>query len=199
MSGDDAPEPKSVKECQDRHDWDKWKDVMQAELQDICNGNFLGLVEMLEEFDPVIKEHVRRIINDEIKEAKYYSIILDCTPDSSHQEQMTIIVSWRKDGDLAIADEATTIPENIGFNFLVSIVIWYEVLNKVNIVSKRLQSKDMHLEIAIKEIKRLIDFFKDFRENGFSKAIDEAEKIAFEMGIDPIFAQKHVIKRKKTK
>ncbi|XP_076951120.1 uncharacterized protein LOC143624307 [Bidens hawaiensis] len=55
-----------------------------------------------------------------------------------------------------------------------------------------LQSKDMHLEIAIKEIKRLIDFFKEFRENGFSKAIDEAEKIAFEMGIDPIFAQKPI-------
>ncbi|XP_076901444.1 uncharacterized protein LOC143555849 [Bidens hawaiensis] len=72
-----------------------------------------------------------------------------------------------KDGDLAIADEATTIAENIGFDFLVSIVIWYEVLDK------------------------------DFRENGFSKAIDEAEKIAFEMGIDPIFAQKRVIKRKK--
>ncbi|XP_076945240.1 uncharacterized protein LOC143616240 [Bidens hawaiensis] len=262
------------------------------------NGNFLGLVEMLEEFDPVIKEHVRRIINDEIKEAKYYSIILDCTPDSSHQEQITIIVrylkfssnsvtveesfsgfldvndttgkglfdiiveelksfglelddmsgqgydnganmkgkhqrervffgkiqrmytifansnnrwqilkdnvkSWslkslsqtrwesrvesvkviklqladvreallevgEKYGDLAIADEATTIAENIGFDFLVSIIM-YEVLEKVNIVSKRLQSKYMHLEIAIKEIKRLIDFFKEFRENGFSK------------------------------
>ncbi|XP_076944151.1 uncharacterized protein LOC143614660 [Bidens hawaiensis] len=102
-----------------------------------------------------------------------------------------------KDGNLAIADEATTIEENIGFDFLLSIIIWYEVLDKVNIVSKRLQPKDMHLEIATKEIKRLINFFKEFRENSFSKAIDEAEKIAFEMGIDQIFAQKRVIKTKK--
>ncbi|XP_076936930.1 uncharacterized protein LOC143604284 [Bidens hawaiensis] len=79
-----------------------------------------------------------------------------------------------KDGDPATAYEATTIAEN----------------EFVNIVSKRLQSKDMHLEIAIKEIKRLIEVFKDFRENGFSKAINEAKKIAIEMGIDPIFAQK---------
>nr|GEX99301.1 retrovirus-related Pol polyprotein from transposon TNT 1-94 [Tanacetum cinerariifolium] len=32
MSGDDDPEPKSVIDCQNRPDWDKWKDAMQAEL-----------------------------------------------------------------------------------------------------------------------------------------------------------------------
>ncbi|KAK1431018.1 hypothetical protein QVD17_14208 [Tagetes erecta] len=42
MSGDDDPEPKSVKECQDRHDWDKWKDAMQAELNSLNKRTVFG-------------------------------------------------------------------------------------------------------------------------------------------------------------
>ena len=100
-----------------------------------------------------------------------------------------------KDNDYATASAANSLAEKeLGdFEFVVSIVIWYQLLKEVNIVSKKLQLKDMHLDIAIKEINRLTQYFKDYRETGYSKAIEEAKEIASELGIDPIFPQKRLI------
>ncbi|VFQ67116.1 unnamed protein product [Cuscuta campestris] len=55
----------------------------------------------------------------------------------------------------------------------------------------------MHLDISIKETNGLIDYFKDYRETGYSKAIDEAKEIATEMDTPLMFLEKRLIQRKK--
>lgn len=84
------------------------------------NGNFLGQVELMAQFDPVLNEHLMRIKNNDrkhhylskqiqnemiaviaqktrnavvalVQKAKYFAIIMDCTPDNSHTEQLSIV------------------------------------------------------------------------------------------------------------
>nr|XP_036234234.1 zinc finger MYM-type protein 1-like [Bactrocera oleae] len=87
------------------------------------NGKFLGLVQLLAKFDPVMEEHLRLAVKGDVsdhycgkdiqnelielmvekvkseiisraKKSKYYSIIADCTPDISHIEQLSLTIRF---------------------------------------------------------------------------------------------------------
>lgn len=353
-----------------------------AKLYEENNGNFLGLIEMVAKFDPAMQEHVRRIRNKEThahylgpqiqneiisimatnvknaivnntKRAKYFSVLLDCTPDMSHQEQMSLILRfvnmtsldvtveehfidfipindqtgkglsnallaelealgldindcrgqgydnganmkgqnqgvqahilrlnprayfmpcgchnlnltlgdmarcsskamsffgivqriytifagspkrweilkakvpsltvkplsetrWEcrvesvrairyqtsdiRDALLEVAEgcsdpkvksETMSLANEIqSFEFLMSMVIWYDILFAVNTVSKTLQSKDMQLDVALSQLNGLIDFMQKYRDTGFAAAKSTAIQIATDIDIEPVF------------
>lgn len=74
-----------------------------------------------------------------------------------------------KDLDSNIQSKAKYLATNEfgDFGFLMSIIIWFEILSAINVVSKLLQSKDMIIDVAIEKITGLILFFKEYRETGF--------------------------------
>ena len=55
------------------------------------------------------------------------------------------------------------------------------ILFVINSVSKNLQSKDMHIDIAIDQLKGLISYFKEYRENGFTSAMNSSKKVALKL------------------
>ncbi|CAH2315362.1 zinc finger MYM-type 1-like [Pelobates cultripes] len=96
------------------------------------NGNYMMMFEFLSEFDPFIAEHIARYgsagkgvtsylsfttceqfihlmadsvtkqIGKEAKAAKYYSISVDSTPDSSHTDQLAFILRYVKEDGLPV-------------------------------------------------------------------------------------------------
>ncbi|XP_021979362.1 zinc finger MYM-type protein 1-like [Helianthus annuus] len=104
---------------------------------------------------------------------------------------------YRDSDDLKVKSEAKSLVENEleKFEFLLAMVIWYDVLYAVNLVSKNLQSKDMCIDVAIKQLDGLIYYFKKFRDEGFEKAMSTAKELDLKMGIEPSFREKRIIQR----
>jgi hypothetical protein len=83
------------------------------------------------------------------------------------------------------------------FEFLLSMTIWYDILFAINTVSKNLQSKDMHIDVAIDQLEGLISYFKTYRGNEFASAMISSKEIATIMEIEHVFRQRCVSRRKK--
>ena len=98
-------------------------------------------------------------------------------------------ISW--DADKLVSSELSN------FEIILSLVIWHEILFKINLVSKNLQSENMHLDVAIESLKGLVSFFEKYRENGFTSSMIDAKEIADEIKIEPAFQVKCRVVRKK--
>ncbi|XP_065675826.1 uncharacterized protein LOC136092033 [Hydra vulgaris] len=300
------------------------------------NGNFLGLIDIISEFDPILQEHLRKIklhevsdhslgkniqnqiiqlLGSEIKKsitlncqnAKYYSIIMDCITDLTHPEQITLVLRfyncklfaveeyfigfvdyvgrffvpcsaqslnlivyvaakssskavsffglvqevynffsgsyirwailmksvqtltlkplsdtrWESrveslktlkyeyskvyDALIEIAnsskyDTSTKFQANnlakqmSNFTFMLSLIVWYDILFQVNLVSKKKQSPDYDLSTAQTEIDQLLKYFNDFCDKGIKDAKLFAMEIAEELEVSPQFEAENTVR-----
>jgi hypothetical protein len=85
--------------------------------------------------------------------------------------------------------------------FLCNTVIWYNILNKVNIASKMLQKKEIDLSAAAEILTNTGEYPKKYRsDDGFSSSLIDAKEIASDLDIEPTFCKENLIcsQRKKT-
>ncbi|XP_075056896.1 uncharacterized protein LOC142143080 [Mixophyes fleayi] len=216
----------------------------------------------------LLSNTIKENILESARLAKYFSIIIDCTPDVSHVEQMSMIIRFvdrasgtddcepvhirehflgflplketsgagmtdiilnqlqemslpiehlrgqgydngsNMKGDIYDAlieiSEDTTLTGVSGntarveaqglakgifnFKFVVSIVLWYNMLTEVNMSSKMLQSKEFNIHTAITQLKVTKKFLEDCRsDKGFSKTLVDARTVAEDLAIPALF------------
>lgn len=85
------------------------------------------------------------------------------------------------------------------FPFLVSLVVWHDILFQVNLTSKKLQNISTELESTISQINSTVKFMKKYRNSGFVDAQITARELAEQLDIEPIFPPSTTLRTRKKK
>lgn len=73
------------------------------------------------------------------------------------------------------------------FEFIASLILRYEILSKINIVSKILQYQKIQIDLITKYPKSITVFFAEYKNEGFIKDTFAANEVAKEMDVTPDF------------
>ncbi|XP_038647484.1 uncharacterized protein LOC119963047 [Scyliorhinus canicula] len=100
--------------------------------------------------------------------------------------------------DPAMRHEAETLVTQIeDYSFLVMMNVWYDVLGRVNVVSKTMQNTSVELSTAVSLMNSVTDYFIDYRANGYEKALESAKELATELDVEPIFRSKRISRKRR--
>jgi hypothetical protein len=115
-------------------------------------------------------------------------------------ELRSALLSLSEDSDTEAKDrsDAKNLFDILGsFEFILSMVIWYDILFAVNTVSKKLQSPSMCIDSTLQQIEGMLSYFDTYRNEGFASSMIIATEIASEMGVETTFPVKRRATRKK--
>ncbi|XP_046753080.1 zinc finger MYM-type protein 1-like [Diprion similis] len=86
------------------------------------------------------------------------------------------------------------------FKFICSILIWYDVLSKVNIVSKMLQSPELHISDCSQLLSEVSKFLQEYRsDESFANLIERAKEVATEVEVEPGFQRISAVRMRRKK
>jgi len=88
------------------------------------------------------------------------------------------LTKYCKDPKLKSEAMCLTSYEIENFEFSLGMNICYDISFVDNFVSKILRSKEMHIDVAIDNLKYLIAYLKNYRKNGFTLTWDSTQKIS---------------------
>lgn len=91
--------------------------------------------------------------------------------------------------DCTTSHKAHSLALNVqNYRFICSVVIWFDILNEINALSKMMQCPTMNTQICMNLLKTLIDKFKQYRTaEHFEIVLAESSKVAHELNVETDF------------
>lgn len=75
-----------------------------------------------------------------------------------------------------LSDCDSILNEMLNLEFIVSLHVWYEILSRVNMISKLWQSVQIHLSIALEHLHTFCEWIKECGETGFEKSLSDVRQ-----------------------
>ncbi|XP_047139069.1 zinc finger MYM-type protein 1-like [Hydra vulgaris] len=119
---------------------------------------------------------------------KIYDALLEIADDTSQTGSS---------GSTARSDAKALANSVAKFKFVVSIVVWYNILFEINITSKQLQAKDLDIHAAVQQLQHTQAYLVDCRSDiGFARMLVDAET-AKDLEVPPTFEAEPRLRRRK--
>ena len=123
--------------------------------------------------------------------------------DTRSAKCMTLSLICHDNKDAKCVTEAAALAKEIkNFEFLVTLVIWYDLLTQINLASKILQNQNMNLNEAVSTLQKTNEFLHNFKESGLQGSIATAKELADELEMNPdemTFPRKADVRRRRKK
>lgn len=86
--------------------------------------------------------------------------------------------------------------EILSYEFIISLIVWYDILFKINIISKLWQKVNMDLSTAMKRFEGFLTWISEYRKSGWVSVLVDANSLAEEIGVNKEFKQTRIRKKK---
>ncbi|XP_048513412.1 zinc finger MYM-type protein 1-like [Athalia rosae] len=105
-------------------------------------------------------------------------------------------ISLDEKNNNALKYETKCLAQSIAnFKFICSVIIWFDILNKVNVASQLLQSPALNIVECCSISNKIIDFLKQYgSEESFSRILHEARDLASKVEIEPVFPLENTVR-----
>lgn len=185
--------------------------VNDAALSCIVAVNFFSIVQEIYNFFSgsthrwnILTNHVTNLTVKPLSETRWESRIDALEPLRYHIDEVyDAVYEATTDAKIDAFGKITAIgiaKKLTDFRFLCCLITWYDVLFRINLVSKTLQWKVVNLQSALKLIESVKTFLDNMRsENGLNSVITDAKELAEKLGISPEFTDEVVVRPRKTK